>query len=177
MAATPAGSVGYTTSTAPPLSLSRSPQPATPYVLCGLGFRKFFLLKLCYSPRVRRQPCHWWPLPTTPSPDGPHTHPLVPTSCTLCVVILESRVPKCAGYRPTFRPVYFFGCFFGPASMMDVRSVGQRCLKVVNCTQLGASMRRVGDRCPESSGAGPSNKPPPPRGMFGSILSWVPSSA
>ena len=60
MAATPAGSVGYTTSTAPPLSLSRSPQPATPYVLCGLGFRKFFLLKLCYSARVRRQPCPWW---------------------------------------------------------------------------------------------------------------------
>ena len=83
MAATPAGSVGYITSTAPPLSLSRSPQPATPYVLCGLGFRKFFLLKLCYSARVRRQPCPWWYVrvssPTTHFPDGPHTHPLIST--------------------------------------------------------------------------------------------------
>ena len=85
---------------------------------------------------------------------------------TLKIVIPVENYPPKRSLRVNAALFIFLAVFLG-VCLDDGRSFGgERCPKVVNCTQVCASMRRVGDRYPDSSGAGPSNKPPPPRGML-----------
>ena len=71
--------------------------------------------------------------------------------------------------------LFFWLFFLGVSKRWVAGCWDQPHLKVVNCTQLGALMRQVGDRCPESGVARPSKKPPPPRGVFGARRLRVPS--
>ena len=63
--------------------------------------------------------------------------------------------------------------FWAFAPMMDVRLVGERCLKVVNCTQVCALMRRVGDHVPIRVGQGRKTSRRRQEGYGSTYLLWL----